>query len=1457
MLKRKFFGAAILAAASLSGLAAAGPAVFKAVRAQDPAFPEPVTTVRGVMVRNDAWGGSIEDAGIYTFEVKEGGAITCEHRSQAMASTVAALVHNGSMYAVEVDPTGYYYRTYNAANWATVGSRQEIDLQNVPSDLTYDPVTAKAYGGFYDEDYNGFSRFASFGLTDAEARDIQGNLDERDFIAIAAAPDGTIYALHGAYNYLKTIDPRTGSETKIGLTGIDCDVNPALSIVSSMTYDAENDRLIAIVSDNAGTRLKPVHKSALYVIDPRNTWKNGNSTMATVTKVADLPGNPAVAGLHVVEAAVAPDAPAAASGIHVEFASPAALSGRVVFTAPTLSAGGQPLTGELLAQVSVNGSVVATIGGISAGSRVSTEAITFPKGESTVKVVMAKPDLRGAYAEAKVFAGEDKPSAVSDLVLEITPEGWASLSWQAPAVGVNGGNLDPAALRYTVRRMQDNAIVASDLASTYFVDKDVPATIRAVSYSVVASNSEGASEPVESNVCLAGGALAVPYVEAFDTQEDFDLWTLINTNLATSWVYRSKDKWAAFKYAEDKTKANNWLISPAVRLEAGKAYKLAYSWRVIDKKYPESFTIHCGSAPTPEGMCEPLASHMQMVNTAWQSASTIVKPEADGIFYIGVHAVSDPWMYEFYVDNISIEEIDNRVPAVIADLSVEPGDKGALSATVSFTAPDKDNKGGNLESIDGVKLYRRGTEEAVKVFTDVQPGQKLSFTDTQIAASGLVGYSAVAYNELGEGVPADAEAFIGVDAPGAPTDVHISEVNGHLHLEWNAPLKGANGGWFDPAELSYRIVRSDGTVVAAAHKATEFTDTSISSPKDSQLAYWYLITPYSGEVKGAYAQSETLLFGAPYKTPAAEGFAAADMAFYPWIAQSSTAVNYAWTLDNMGYNPQVSDQNGDRGLATFHSVGEPVGSSAWFYSPKFDISTLDNPSLSFWVYRSTTPGDEKMEVYIAPESDTFVPAGLTVSRQADENGWVRYSLPLAEYASAAWIRVAFLGTGAGVEDMYLDNVAISSRVRFDAAVSAFKAPARIGAGIGFKAFVVVENMGSDDLSDLTVSVSDAQGVVLGSAGLASLAADAQASVEIEIPGIDNTGSARLTASVVAQADGNAANNSAPTVVKVVAPVLPAVTDLTGAADPTGGIALSWSAPSARGEVVDDFEGYKNFAIDGVGEWTMWDGDYDNTYMINTSYGEYPDATARKAFQVLNAEVLGINVWAQGTPHSGNKMMAALACQLYVNNDWLISPELNGAEQWISFWARSFTISETIPAERMRVFYSTSDNDPANFVELTSDYVELPDQWVEYRYFLPEGARYFAINCVSDDSFAMFVDDACFNDLSVPAWTLTGYDIYRNGQKIGSATETSFVDAAPEAKSSYTVVPVYDRGTGRESDAFVAELSSIGGIGAPAGALVNVYNLQGMLLRRQVPAAEATKGLPAGTYLVGSRKVRVD
>lgn len=1443
---KKTFLSIVLAAAWLGAAAAEVPA--------------PSTTICGIMVSNDEWASDAR-AGVYSVEVRPDGAVKPVKTNAQMAQVAAAVRKDNLMYCVEAHADGtFYYSKYSTNSWNINGTRQEIDVVNVPSDLCFDPVTGRAYGGFWDADYLGYSRFGSFDLITAEATDInEVQRDERDIFAIAADGRGTIYCLFGAYDYLATLDPKTGQVERIKTTGLKPETRLSERRLSSMCYDAENDRLIAVVAEADHN----VYTSALYTIDPHT---------AEVTKVMDMPGNACMAGIYVLEGAVPAEAPAEPTGLRVE--PTAGLNGRVCFTAPTKTVGGSELSGTMMAIVSVNGAETV-IEGIAPGQEVSRE-LTMAEGENTVKVTMASDVQRGGSATVKAWIGEDTPAGVRDLSLTVA-DGRPTLTWKAPLTGVHGAALDPAALRYRIVRNSDGAVVAESFPGLSFTDTSVPAGTKALSYTVTAFNSKGESEPVRSNTALASGALSVPFSEGWDTEDDFGLWTVRDLNGGATWFRHPGDNivpdpCATYKYDSDKLPADEWLVSPAIQLKAGETYRLGYDWRVYNSRYKESFSFALGAEPTPESMTRILSAQENVTNVKFESAATAFTVETDGIYYLGIHETSAAYQWQLYLDNVSISAMDAGVPAAIADLKAEPAAQGARRVTLGFTAPDKTPKGNPLSGSLTYSVTRDGV--AVATGVSVQPGQPVSLTDEAIEKDGPVSYTAWCENESGAGVAVTVKSYCGVDAPGAVTGLTLTEMNRHPHLSWEEPAAGANNGWFDRSQLTYRIVRSDGTVVAEKAVGTSYTDESFTSPASGQEGLWYLVTPYCGSTKGVYAQTELMLFGQPYKAPVTETFADASMALNPWSAQSSTAVNYSWTLDNMGYNPQAPDQNGDRGLATYHSVGEPVGSTAYFYSPMIDISALDAPEVSFWLYHAPGEGNETMDFLVSAGTDAFVQLedAPTVRRDA-ESGWVRYAFDLSAYKSAPWIRIGFMGTADKKADFYLDNFAIAEAVATDAALTSLSGPARIAAGETARYNAVVLNAGRRELPDVKISLTDAAGTELAHASTGAIPAGREARLTLEVPATE-TGTLNVTASVSAEGDANPANDRASCVTQVVTPAVAAPTDVA-AIRTDDGVEITWADVTARGVVTDDVESYTPWAIDGIGEWSMWDGDYDLTYQINFQGFQYPHATDRKAFQVCDAREMGITIWPEGEPHSGDNMFMAMCSQIYVNNDWLISPELNGREQWISFFARSFTLQDT-PAERMRVWYSTTDNDPANFTEITANYIELPANWTEYRYFVPEGARHFAVNCVSDGAFAMFVDDLTFNDLSVPSWELTGYEVYRDGQRIGSADGTSFTDTeAPAEAASYTVKAVYDRGESAMSEAARVEADAIGDliaadarvyvadgyihiIGA-AGLPVAVYSAQGVTVFAADRASDA-EHVPAatGVYVVkvGSRAVKV-
>lgn len=1441
----------ILGALTIGAVAAhalGGPAALRhAPEALTP--PEPATVLCGIMVNNDDWTDASQ-AGVYTIEVKPEGAIKCLHRSSDMANTAAALLHNGIMYTITAyyDEGKFYYNKYTPSDWSRK-SREEIDVQNVPSDLCFDPVTGQAYGAFYDQEYDGFSIISSFGLNDAESKELIGGYDERDYHAFAATPTGTVYTIKSSLGYLHKVNvSNKNAEAPLteavdggwGKTGLRPDCNLSKGTVCSMTYDEANDRLLAIIPQSEGYGANKVQWTSLVEINPHT---------AETKEIRRMPGNACFAGIYVMETVTDPMAPATATNLSVTSKADNPLEGTVSFSVPTTTFGGAQLTEQVMAIVEING-VQSVHGYFTAGQAVEIPA-EFTEGDNSVKVILCTDLLRGEAAETTFFAGEDAPMGVSNARVDVDG-GVATLNWTAPAGGANGGSIIPANITYTVTRMPDKKVIATGISETTATDSNLPRSMRSIYYTITAANSKGKSEAVESNRVTPAGTFSVPFTETFDSADDFLLWTVIDPNGGPRWALR--DGQADYLNNPGLVEGDDWLISPPINLEEGKSYKLRYEYRTGGANKAENFEIKAGTSTNPEAMTVEVANHVGVTNTKYTAAEASFKATSTGKWHIGIHCYSPADRYELLIDNITVTEFDGRVPAQVSDLTITPSAPGALTVSVGFSIPTTDADGNELTSVTKAELYREdlSATSPLKTFTDITPGQKLTFDDS-VSKAGIYTYSVKVYNVAEAGVAASESVFIGEDKPAAPANLTVTEQNNHPVISWTAPAAGDNGGWYDPAKTTYSVYRGS-TKVGDNITGTSFTDNTYTIPTDRQDAITYIVISCYNGATSRGAQTDAIVVGAPYKAPVSESFPEANMNYYPWLAQSFMAPKYAWTLETSGVNPVVADSNGDRGLACFHAVGEKDGVVSYFYSPKFDISELTAPMLSFYMYHSPSiAGTGSMQLMLSVGGAEFAEVGEPILRaEGETDGWVRHTLDLSDYASAKDLRICFAGTGDTAANIFIDDIRIDNVVKHDAAVISLNAPARVATGQTFPIEIGVENVGIESLSGLTLTLKIGDETIAERTGLEL--AEGASDLAVLNATLATEGSFKITAAITG--DENEANNSSEVTVKAVAPVIAGVSGLEASVSGDN-VILNWKEPKDKGAVTDDVESYNDWAIDNIGEWTMFDGEYAPTVYINHDLGEYPNATGRKAFQVCNASTLGIDIWEQGKTHSGNKMFMASASVGYVNNDWLISPRLNGGEQWISFFARSFTL-DNIPAERMKVWYSMTDTDPVNFTALTPNYIELGETWQEYRFLVPEGTRYFAVNCVSDDAFAMFVDDLTFNDMSVPLWNLTGYEVICNGETIATVSEPTYTHTG--GKGKYTVRPVYAEGNGPLCDPVEVTVSSIAeigesGISVSAGpgtifvkgskGAATVTNVGGL----SFVTSEKTIPVPAGVYLV--------
>ncbi|MBL1220858.1 choice-of-anchor J domain-containing protein [Chryseobacterium sp. L7] len=182
---------------------------------------------------------------------------------------------------------------------------------------------------------------------------------------------------------------------------------------------------------------------------------------------------------------------------------------------------------------------------------------------------------------------------------------------------------------------------------------------------------------------------------------------------------------------------------------------------------------------------------------------------------------------------------------------------------------------------------------------------------------------------------------------------------------------------------------------------------------------------------------------------------------------------------------------------------------------------------------------------------------------------------------------------------------------------------------------------------------------------------------------------------------------------------------------------------------DSFESYTDFAYTTgtVGNWTLTDVDGKNSYILNGS--TFPNQSIPKAFIVFNrAGIVPATVSNQTAARTGSKAMACFNVSTpapLVNNDWLISPRmtLGSTGNSLTFWAKSIHASYGL--EKFNVLVSTTNTATASFTKLNTNVIVTPSvvEWNQHTFNLDAYAGqqvYIAIQCVSDDQFALFIDD---------------------------------------------------------------------------------------------------------------------
>ncbi len=318
-----------------------------------------------------------------------------------------------------------------------------------------------------------------------------------------------------------------------------------------------------------------------------------------------------------------------------------------------------------------------------------------------------------------------------------------------------------------------------------------------------------------------------------------------------------------------------------------------------------------------------------------------------------------------------------------------------------------------------------------------------------------------------------------------------------------------------------------------------------------------------------------------------------------------------------------------------------------------------------------------------------------------------------------------------------------------------------------------------------------------------------------------SGAVEVAAEIVYEEDERSTNNKAADNVFVLTGKSLPTPVLSGQYnDAEESVVLTWTKP--EGHVLEGAEAYLPFTFKNLNDWTMVDGDKNHTQKFNNwnSSVDFPNWNTPKAFIVMEpyAAGMGPDVMVGGEkflPHSGHMYFAAFHSASSATKDWadnddyMVSPKLNGEAQTVKFWAKGYRgaesagyVTEAQYKESLEVLYTTQDIDLANIETLLKDgttfqvaketFVINDKEWEQYSAALPAGAKYFALhrNTPAADAFIMMIDDIEF---TVAAQEPTAYRIYVNGAMMDEqpADVTSVTAQDVDFRNEYFVTAVYD------------------------------------------------------------------
>lgn len=1326
------------------------------------------------------------------------------HQFETERVACAGAFANGYYYAYMLEVEGEISKPHSFCRM-DIETGELTQLKNYSAmitlfyDMTYDYSTQTMYAIGYDEN-NYTPLLISVDLENGETTAHTIDNDGSKLVTLACSLEGQLYTIDENAD-LYQLDISTRTLTSIGYTS----TRPS-EYLQSMEFD------------HATGILHWADDGKWYTVNIENGEVNQSGYLGAVYA--------RVVGLYIPFEIVNEGAPTAVSDLQVTPGDGGALSARLSWKNPDLNQGGESLQSLTKIEIYRNEEKVHTIDHPAiGGDETWTDATITASGKVAYRIAALNAEGENSLTADSVFIGRDVPAAPANGQGTIINANSIRLNWTAPAIGLNGGWTDATSLTYTITRLPDHRTLVENLSATEYTDETIETTDAYV-YEIQAKNADGTGGSVTVGPIVNGPALALPYRCRFETEEQFLLWTVIDANNdGFSWERETTLDAAYYHYNDNgETPGDDWLISPSIRLEQDKIYRLSFKLQsyVEDEGYNEKVSVHLGTGRTVAEQTIELADYEVVSGRPFTAYRILLSNLTNGDYHISFHCHSDPDKWLLYVTDILLEEVREGCIAGV----ITAGDAPLSGVEVSL----KDTDIKTLTDADGKYILSE-----IKTGTYTLYCSKIGYTAADSANINVTYGDTVTVNRTLAALPTYAISGKVLNAQNTPVEKAHIALHGYINLNTETAKDGtfsfpsvyqANGYQLSTSRyglendtLRFDLEQADLNLAPVILKDKALAPDHVYAGLQEGLPviewqepvdlteYRHDNGQHGGRIGSPYA-TEASVYGSVFRTPA-------QLSGMTWFTE-------AYPYEHKYVNVFVFDLD-----AEGHPTSEILFS-------QLEVPNTDDIWMTLEFPEAVSAPNGYM---LALSYDGHVGLGLDTENADPAYPFTEqthcfsenYTSGIFSYLEEHEIRRSCMIRGIGIP---LDEIGLASAAT-DRRYAVWRLKAHETAQPGQWQKLTGEPLDAFSYTDkdwaslqqgmyrYAVRTFYASGVQSEAVFSSALPKDMQTAVTLSLTTNTPKNESFGAQAVLTDTAGNEYISYADENGKVTFPSLwknhydLSITlqgykdyhrdgmDFTSenqyeisclleeyVVDPFNLEIKETDRADERlfywnvtDHLFEDFEAHPDFAVNSPGTigWTYIDGDGAETYGIEDV--KYENATTPKAYMIFNPGKTdpNISVFDQAIrAYSGEKYLAAFPALQTVNDDFFISPELSyNSDFTFSFYAKGYT--DVYGMERMNVGYATNGNRAGDFIWLNGEKpIEVPaDDWVQFRYTIPAEARYVAINCVSGNAFLLMIDDVFIGKAAPDSVDInnlkleTPYEIYLDGKKVGTTKNLSY------------------------------------------------------------------------------------